>query len=141
MANLFWKLQCESKSAEPIDGWHFTSKQYFCDKYVDIIKVETQHCNLIKKFYVDLLDETEHVSIAAMLVSRKTKAKILAAAGEPTTVADAAYRAGLALGRYHKANEIANAAYIEYEKAEKIYKALLEKEAENETNSIGKNGN
>jgi len=137
MALLLWKLSCEGHSVDPIDGERMIMRQFTCDKYVDILKVENKHKGVIKKFYVDLHDDTEHVSIAAMLVSRKTKEKILAAAGEPTTVAEAAYRTGLAMGRYHKANELANAAYIEYDKAKKILIALQEKEQENETNGIG----
>jgi hypothetical protein len=140
MANLFWKLQCESKSVEPIDGWHFTSKQYFCDKYVDIIKVETQHCNLIKKFYVDLLDDTQHVSIAAMLVSRKTKAK---KRGETAldTIEQIWAAKEIALERFEAAQQIERKARAEYEELLDLYLTRKEEEQENETNGIGKNSN
>lgn len=129
MANLVWNLNSEGKSVEPIDGEHMTFKQMTCDKYVDILKAETHHKRVVTKFYADLIDDTEHVSISALLVNRKTKAKKRAAA-TLETIADIWAAKEIALNRFEAAQKLEREARAEYEGLLDLY--LTRKAVEDE---------
>ena len=104
-----WKVSAEGGTVDPVTGYDMAVRRLVCDKYPDIIKVESRHSNVVKKYYVDLLDDTEHISISALLINRKTKAKQRAEREEPKTLAEAA----------------------------EIYRELQEKDETNENNPVG----